>query len=99
MKRIFPLAMAVAAGATAQQPPMEHILVSVPLHKKTAETALPVTVLSGDELRRTAASTIGETLNNKPGLANASFGPGVGQPVIRRMAGPFQTRGMAVEWG
>ena len=57
---------------------MEHVLVSVPLHKQEAETALPVTVLTGDELTRTVASTIGETLSNKPGLANASFGPGVG---------------------
>ena len=67
--------------------PMEHVLVSVPLHKKSAETALPVTVLSGDALRRAASSTIGDTLNNSPGLANASFGPGVGQPVIRGQQG------------
>jgi iron complex outermembrane recepter protein len=88
MKRIIPLAAAVAvAQAAAQSPPMEHVLVSVPLHKKTAETALPVTVLSGDELRRAAASTIGDTLSTTPGLANASFGPGVGQPVIRGQQG------------
>ena len=31
---------------------MEHVLVSVPLHKKQAETALQVTVLSGEELQR-----------------------------------------------
>lgn len=67
--------------------PMEHVLVSVPLHKKSAETALPVTVLSGDDLRRAASSTIGDTLNNSPGLSNASFGPGVGQPVIRGQQG------------
>ena len=88
MKRILPVAMAaVTASAAAQQPVMEHVLVSVPLHKKTAETALPVTVLTGDDLRRAAASTIGDTLNSTPGLANASFGPGVGQPVIRGQQG------------
>jgi iron complex outermembrane receptor protein len=88
MKRFIPLAVAVAAAnAVAEQSPMEHVLVSVPLHKKTAETALPVTVLSGDELKRVAASTIGDTLSNTPGLANASFGPGVGQPVIRGQQG------------
>ncbi|KZX56151.1 ligand-gated channel protein [Halioglobus sp. HI00S01] len=86
MKRLIPLAVAVAAANAAlaqDDPAMEHVLVSVPLHKQEAETALPVTVLSGEELRRAAASTIGETLENKPGIANASFGPGVGQPVIR----------------
>ena len=92
MKRIMPLALALAGvQAVAEQLPMEHVLVSVPLHKQTAETALPVTVLSGDALSRAAASTIGDTLNNAPGLASASFGPGVGQPVIRGQQGPRVT--------
>jgi iron complex outermembrane receptor protein len=88
MKRYIPLSLAAAvASAVAQQPPMGHVLVSVPLHKQAAETALPVTVLSGDELRRMASTTIGDTLNGTPGLANASFGPGVGRPVIRGQQG------------
>ena len=89
MKRLISLAVAVAAAnaAAQSQPPMEHVLVTVPLHRSTAETALPVTVLSGDELRKAASSTIGDTLNSKPGLASASFGPGVGQPVIRGQQG------------
>lgn len=93
MKRILPLALAVAGAnaVVAEQLPMEHVLVSVPLHKQTAETALPVTVLSGDALRQAAGATIGDTLNNAPGLASASFGPGVGQPVIRGQQGPRVT--------
>ena len=88
-----PLALAVAcASATAEDyPAMEHVLVTVPVHKKVAETALPVTVLSGEQLRRQASATLGATLSNSPGLANASFGPGVGQPVIRGQAGPRVT--------
>ncbi|MEH6583251.1 MAG: TonB-dependent receptor [Halioglobus sp.] len=81
------LALATGTAMATEQPVMEHVLVSVPLHKKTAETALPVTVLLGEDLRRAASSTIGETLSNSPGLANASFGPGVGQPVIRGQQG------------
>ncbi len=89
MRTMIPLALAVAGAnaAVAEQLPMEHVLVSVPLHKQEAETALPITVLSGDELTRAAAATLGETLDNAPGLANASFGPGVGQPVIRGQQG------------
>lgn len=88
MKRQVICALAVAsASVAAEQLPMEHVLVTVPLHKKAAETALPVTVLSGDELRRQASSTIGDTLHATPGLASASFGPGVGQPVIRGQQG------------
>ncbi len=67
---------------------IEHVLVTVPIHKKAAETALPVTVLSGEQLRRLTASTLGETLGDQPGIANSSFGPGVGRPVIRGQAGP-----------
>ena len=89
MKRIALMAVASASAmAVAEPQPMEHILVSVPLHKTQAETALPVTVLSGEELQRQAATTIGETLGSKPGIANASFGPGVGRPVIRGQQGP-----------
>lgn len=75
-------------SAIADNPHLEHMLVTVPVHKKQAATAIPVTVLSGDELRRQAAATIGETLDGAPGLASASFGPGVGQPVIRGQQGP-----------
>lgn len=92
MRPMIPLALAVAsATALGQDQAMEHVLVSVPLHKKSAETALPVTVLTGEDLRRAASATIGDTLSNTPGLANASFGPGVGQPVIRGQQGPRVT--------
>ena len=87
-KRIFAaLALVSAAAVGGESPAMEHVLVTVPLHKKTSETALPVTVLSGEALQRAAGSTIGDTLALQPGLNNASFGPGVGQPVIRGQQG------------
>jgi iron complex outermembrane receptor protein len=91
MKRtLIAACIGAATQAMAQTPEsrMEHVLVTVPIHKKAAETALPVTILSGDELRRLAASTLGETLGDKPGISNASFGPGVGRPVIRGQGGP-----------
>lgn len=75
----------------AAHPPadaMEHVLVTAPLHKTEAETALPVTVLEGDELRNSVASSLGETLVFKPGLSSTSYGPGVGRPVIRGQTGP-----------
>ncbi|WP_269618199.1 TonB-dependent receptor [Zhongshania sp. BJYM1] len=84
-----PLVVFVATPAFAKENTrLEHVLVTMPMHKKEAQTALPVTVLDGDELRRQAAATIGETLNNSPGLSSASFGPAVGQPVIRGQQGP-----------
>ena len=89
MKRnLIALLVATSGTVVAQNDRMEHVLVTVPVHKKTAETNLPVSVLSGDELRRAASTSIGETLGNKPGIASASFGPGVGRPVIRGHQGP-----------
>ena len=77
--------------ASADDHKLEHVLVTTPIHKSNSETALPVTVLTGEQLREQASTTLGDTLANMPGLANASFGPSVGQPVIRGQAGPRVT--------
>jgi len=79
--------IALALDTDARSRTLEHVLVSVPIHKTQAETALPVTVMSGQELTRALASSIGETLGDKPGISNSSFGPGVGRPVIRGQQG------------
>ncbi|MDN3637424.1 TonB-dependent receptor [Simiduia curdlanivorans] len=61
----------------------EVIITASPLAKNGDTLSQPAAVLSGDELRRKAASTLGDTLNDQPGMSSASFGPGVGAPVIR----------------
>lgn len=75
-------------GHHQSEHPMEHVIVSMPAHRQDARTAMPVTVLSNEALRRQAALSLGETLSQMPGLASASFGPAVGQPVIRGQHGP-----------
>jgi iron complex outermembrane receptor protein len=67
---------------------IEEILVTVPFQRKKSETAIPITAINGEGLRNSAAATLGSTLDSSPGLASASFGPGVGQPVIRGQQGP-----------
>jgi iron complex outermembrane recepter protein len=47
----------------------------------------PVQQLSGAALTQRQGSTLGETLDNLPGIANSSFGPNVGRPVMRGMEG------------
>lgn len=64
------------------------IIVSSPLQKQLAETVHPVTLLEGDELTLKKASSIGATLRQETGIHSSSFGPGVGQPVIRGQSGP-----------
>ena len=51
------------------------------------ETAAHQSELQGEELRKQLSGTLGETLAQQPGVANASFGPGVGLPVIRGLSG------------
>ncbi len=52
------------------------------------EPPRPTTKLKGNALRERIGNTLGETLSDEAGVSNSSFGPGVGQPVIRGMSGP-----------
>lgn len=51
------------------------------------EMTTPAEVLEGDRLVQRQAATLGETLDGLPGIRSASFGAGVGRPVIRGMDG------------
>ena len=88
------LASAVAAGlsslAAAQENNLDHseerleeMVITSTLHRSRADTVLPVNVLGGEELRAQLASSLGDTLSEQVGINSASFGPGVGLPVIR----------------
>jgi len=61
---------------------------ATPLHSSSIESALPVNVISGDELRLKQASTLGETLKNEVGVHSSYFGPVSSSPIIRGMDGP-----------
>lgn len=82
--KVLPIAV-FSVHAAAQEADYE--LVTTAIHTIRSETALPVTVLAGDELRNATRATIGDTLANQPGISNASFGPAVGQTVIRGQQG------------
>ncbi|HEX5574562.1 MAG TPA: TonB-dependent receptor, partial [Gemmatimonadales bacterium] len=43
----------------------------------------PVSALSADELRQAQAPSLGETIQNLPGVRSLSTGTGIGKPVIR----------------
>ena len=75
------------AGHSKHLEALDKLIISAPLGQSVANTALPVSVLTGDNLRQKIAATLGETLANEPGITNQSFGPGVGQPVIRGQSG------------
>ena len=76
-----------AENTTGHSHYIEEIIVSAPFARTAAETTLPVTVLSGEKLQEQVADSLGATLQSEIGMANASFGPGVGQPIIRGQTG------------
>ena len=91
MRRPFVWLAGCIAGLVVPKAHAQHldtVIVTVPFNKPQDQSPVPVTVLGGDDLQQRAAGTIGETLNSSPGLTSASFGPGVGQPVIRGQNGP-----------
>lgn len=51
------------------------------------ESYQPTSVLAGQELTKNLQGTLGATLENQPGVAERSFGPGPSRPVIRGLDG------------
>lgn len=51
------------------------------------EPVRPTLRLRIDELRERGGETLGEAIADEPGVANSTFGPGVGIPVIRGLSG------------
>ncbi len=88
----FPFAtLAQAPETSASDAPtqLETIVIQASPFGHTAEELVqPVDVLSGEDLEQRRRGTIGDVLADRPGISNASFGPGVGRPVIRGQGGP-----------
>jgi len=62
----------------------EELIVTAP----TGQTLQPTQVLEGSELTLLKATTLGETLQNEPGISSSAYGKGAGRPVIRGQGGP-----------
>ena len=82
------LSVAVCSVASAQEARVEEVVVtSTALHENPLEVAQPTEVVSGDELRRQVAASLGETLSGELGVSSTYFGPSASQPVIRGLGG------------
>ena len=61
---------------------------ATPIHMSAMESASPVSVLSGEQLRRQQAATLGDSLEKLPGV-NTNFHAKVAStPIIRGLSGP-----------
>ena len=97
----FPLsspALSLLLAAAASGDPQEHphpeapaldriVVTASPLSPGSDDLVQPVEVLSGAELDRRKAATLGETVSRAPGVQSSFFGAGVGRPIIRGLAG------------
>ncbi|MDT7836872.1 TonB-dependent receptor [Aquabacterium sp. OR-4] len=72
-------ASAAAAPAAAQQVTIEG--------RRAPDELAPQGQLRGTALQRAVSATLGATLADELGVANASFGPGVGLPMVRGQGG------------
>ena len=80
----------LSANAQSVQDPHTTRLDDVTITARSLENTgllVPAQQLSGAALAQRLGSTLGETLDNLPGIANSSFGPNVGRPTIRGMDG------------
>lgn len=98
MYRFILQALAVTLPAAALSPltlaqhqhdahSIDEIIITSSRDARRSATALPVSVLSGERLMQRASATLGETIRESLGVHSSSFGAGVGQPVIRGLAG------------
>lgn len=79
----------VVADFTLTESTIENIVVTAnSLQSSILESTLPVSILSGEELRKKQAPTLGETLKSLPGIHSTYFGPVASSPVIRGNDGP-----------
>ena len=85
-----PAAMAASApAATDETARLPTITVRTGLFRQSADELVhPVDIVTGDELESRRRGTLGEVLEHRPGIANGSFGPGAGRPIIRGQGGP-----------
>lgn len=63
-------------------------VVASPLHLSNMESATPVSVLGGDELRRQQSATLGDTLEKTVGVQSSFHGKVASTPIIRGLSGP-----------
>jgi len=76
-----------AQGVPANPPAADVTVTSSPLGSSLFELAAPASVMEGPALRMRAAGTLGETINNMPGVSSTYFGPNASRPVIRGLDG------------
>lgn len=77
----------VADELTAHGPLYEIVVTADPLADVDEHTALPIQVLTKEQLESRSIHNIGEAVANELGVSSSDFGAAVGRPVIRGLGG------------
>lgn len=88
LNRILLVGVVAASQALpASAVELDTVVVSSGDDSSLADVAQPVLVLDQQALAKNPGGNLGTLLEQQPGISNASFGPGVGRPVLRGMSG------------
>lgn len=63
-------------------------VIGIPFHASLIESAMPVSVLTGDDLRDQQAATLGDSLDKQLGVHSSFHGNVASTPIIRGLSGP-----------
>ena len=63
-------------------------VIGIPLHASSIESAMPINVLMGEELRNKQAATLGDSLASEQGVHTNFHGNVASTPIIRGLSGP-----------
>ncbi|MFL3656990.1 MAG: TonB-dependent receptor [Opitutales bacterium] len=63
------------------------VITASPFVERKNELVVPASKLTGEELRRLADSSLGQTLSGEAGVHSTYYGPGAGRPIIRGFDG------------
>ncbi|MBC54028.1 MAG: hypothetical protein CMQ34_09375 [Gammaproteobacteria bacterium] len=80
---------AATETSTLHYSDVEEIIVrALPLSRTRLQSAQPVDVMVGETLADRRGMTLGETLQQQPGVQSSFYGAGAGRPIIRGLGGP-----------
>ena len=74
-------------AAFGSEDTLEEVVVTASFTGVTASKALPIHVLSGQDVSNAGVQSLGEHIDSLPGVSTADFGAAVGHPIIRGMGG------------
>ena len=77
----------VPGNAAAEHPDTDQAIVVTGVRRQAGDVLGGVSVMDSEQLTHDARTSIGETLQNLPGVSASSFGPTASRPILRGLSG------------